>query len=54
MLGDTIVRFDGERVRHHDDLVGLLGGERVGQKTPVQIVRGGEARTVNVTVGERG
>ena len=53
LLGDTIVSLDGEPVRHHDDLVALLTGSRVGQKVPVAIVRGGEQKTVNVTIGER-
>lgn len=53
LLGDTVVNLDGEAVRHHDDLVSLLSGERVGQKVPVGIVRGGERQTVNVTIGER-
>ncbi len=53
VLGDTIVDFDGSAVRHHDDLLALLGGDRVGQKTPLQILRGGDLRTLNVTVGER-
>ena len=53
VLGDTIVSLDGERVRSHDDLVALLGGERVGQKVPMGIVRGGEVQTRNVTIGER-
>lgn len=53
VLGDTIVRLDGKTVRHHDDLVSLLTGERVGQKVPVTIVRGGEQQTLTVTIGER-
>ncbi|MFW5940639.1 MAG: S1C family serine protease [bacterium] len=53
VLGDTIVGFDGRPVRHHDDLLALLGGDRVGQKAPLRILRGGELRTLNVTVGER-
>ena len=53
VLGDTIVGLDGTAVRHHDDLLALLTGDRVGQKTPVQIVRGGELRSLNVTIGER-
>jgi S1-C subfamily serine protease len=53
LLGDTLVRLDGEPVRHHDDLVGLLSGERVGRKVPLQVVRGGELRELNVTIGER-
>jgi S1-C subfamily serine protease len=53
VLGDTIVGLDGSTVRHHDDLLALLGGDRVGQKVPLQILRGGEVQSVNVTIGER-
>lgn len=53
VLGDTIVSLDGQPVRSHDDLVALLGGDRVGQKAPLGIVRGGEMQTRNVTIGER-
>ncbi|MDX1613167.1 MAG: trypsin-like peptidase domain-containing protein [Candidatus Promineifilaceae bacterium] len=53
LLGDTIVGLGGSNVRQHDDLLALLSGDLVGQKTPVQIVRGGTVTTVNVTVGER-
>lgn len=53
VLGDAIVGLDGQRVRHHDDLLSLLSGERVGRKTPVRILRGGQLQTVNVTIGER-
>lgn len=53
MLGDAVVALDGSRVRHHDDLLALLSGERVGRKVPVRVLRGGELLTVNVTVGQR-
>ena len=53
VMGDTIVSMDGSRVRDHDDLLALLTGDRVGSKVPVQILRGGEERTVAVTIGER-
>lgn len=53
MLGDAIVALDGERVRHHDDLLALLSPDRVGKKAPVRVLRGGELRTLNVTVGQR-
>ncbi len=53
VMGDAIVALDGERVRHHDDLLSLLSGDRVGRKAPVRVVRGGELRTLNVTIGER-
>jgi S1-C subfamily serine protease len=53
IMGDILVTLDGQPVRHHDDLIALLSGERVGSKVPVQIVRGGEQRDLNVTIGER-
>jgi serine protease Do len=53
VMGDAIVGFGEAVVRHHDDLLAQLSGEQVGQKTPIKIVRGGEVRSLNVTVGER-
>lgn len=53
VLGDTIVGFDGKVVRQHDDLLALLGGERVGRETPLRILRGGKLQTLDITVGER-
>jgi S1-C subfamily serine protease len=52
-MGDTIVALDGQPVRHHDDLLGLLSGDRVGKSVPVRIVRGGQVQEVTVNVGER-
>jgi S1-C subfamily serine protease len=53
VLGDTIVAFGENRIRHHDDLLALLSSGIVGKKVPVRILRGGEIRSLNVTVGER-
>jgi S1-C subfamily serine protease len=53
LMGDTIVSFDGEPVRHMDDLHALLSGDRIGRAVPVQIIRGGEQREFEVTVGMR-
>jgi S1-C subfamily serine protease len=53
LLGDTIVALDNQPVRHMDDLLALLGGERVGVSTPVRIVRGGVVQELQVTIGER-
>lgn len=52
-LGDTILNLDGVVVRHHDDLLATLNGERVGNKVPMGLLRGGELRTLNVTIGQR-
>ena len=52
-LGDTIVALDGQPVRHMDELLALLGSDRVGASAPVRIVRGGQAQELTVTIGER-
>jgi S1-C subfamily serine protease len=53
LMGDTIVAFDGEPVRHMDDLLALLSGDRIGRAVPVRIIRGGEQREIEVTLGAR-
>lgn len=53
LLGDTIVAVDGQPVRHLDDLLALLSGDRVGKAMPVRVVRGGQVQELTVTVGER-
>jgi serine protease DegQ len=46
--------LDGEQVRHLEELMALLSGDRVGKSVTAKILRGGEVRDVKVTVGERG
>jgi S1-C subfamily serine protease len=53
VLGDTIVALDGTAVRHHDDLLAMLAGDRVGKKVPASIVRAGELQSINVKIGEK-
>ena len=52
-LGDTIVTFDGHPIRHHDDLLNHLGGDRVGEAALTRIVRSGEVLELNIVIGER-
>ena len=52
-VGDVIIGFAGQRVRDAGDLVALLGEERVGVTYTADLVRAGERRTLQVTVGER-
>ncbi|MCL4247813.1 MAG: trypsin-like peptidase domain-containing protein [Anaerolineae bacterium] len=52
-LGDTLVALDGQPVRHMDDLMALLTGDRVGKSVTVAIVRGGEQIERTVVIGER-
>jgi S1-C subfamily serine protease len=53
LLGDTLVALESSPLRHMDDLMGLLSGDRVGRATTCRIVRGGQVQEVKVTVGER-
>jgi serine protease DegQ len=53
IIGDILVTLDGQPVEDTEDLLGLLSDERVGREAQVQVVRGGELQTLQVTVGER-
>jgi S1-C subfamily serine protease len=52
-MGDTIIGLDGQPVRDLDDLLALLGGDRVGKTVKVRIVRSGAVSDVPVTIGEQ-
>lgn len=52
-MGDTIIALDNQPVRDLDDLLALLGGDRVGRATAVRIVRGGQMQEVSVVIGEQ-
>jgi len=52
-LGDTLITLDGQAVRHMDDLMALLSGDRVGKSVTARIVRGGQVHESSVTIGER-
>ena len=53
LMGDTVVSLDGEPVRQLDDLLTLLGSERLGKTVPVRVIRGGQIQEITVTVGEK-
>lgn len=53
MVGDILVGINGSPVEDHDHLLGSLGGETVGKPVAIEVIRGGEPRSVTVTVGER-
>ena len=52
-LGDTLLSLEGQPIRHMDDLMVLLAGERVGKKASLQVLRGGKVQKLSVSVGER-
>ncbi|MCU0474735.1 MAG: S1C family serine protease [Anaerolineae bacterium] len=51
--GDIVVAFDGHKTASLDELLALLDGARVGRPAPVQVLRGGQAHTLTITVAER-
>ena len=53
LVGDVLVAMDGHAISDTDDLQSLLNGDRVGASVPVQLVRGGVAQTLTVTIGQR-
>ena len=53
LLGDTVVSLDGHPIRYLDDLLAQLGGDSVGSKVPVRVVRGGQLTERDVVIGER-
>ncbi len=53
LIGDVLVALEGHAVQRTDDLLGLLGGERIGQPVTLRVIRGGELREVQVIIGER-
>jgi len=53
LVGDVVVGFDGAAIRHHDDLLARLTGDRVGKTVPIEVIRGGEVRTLSIEVAEQ-
>ncbi len=53
MVGDILTGMSGQPVADVEDLQRLLAAGAVGQATPVRVLRGGEPRELQVTIGER-
>ena len=53
LVGDLIVAAGGRSVAEPQDVAELLGAEQVGAALELSVVRGGERRSLTVTVGER-
>ena len=53
ILGDILVGIGGKAITEMEDLQAELAGERVGQATPIEVIRGGQSHSLTVTVGER-
>ena len=53
VLGDILLKFGGAAVYRPEHLLAGLDETQVGKAVEVELLRGGEVRTLNVTVGER-
>jgi S1-C subfamily serine protease len=53
LVGDVIVTLDRHPIESPEDLLDLLVGDRVGHDATLGVLRGGAARDIVVTVGER-
>ena len=53
MLGDTLLTIEGIHLESIEGLFGALTGERVGKPVELRVLRGGEVRPLQVTIGER-
>ncbi len=52
IIGDVIISIAGHAIAEPEDLVAVLQPDRVGGAVTVSILRGGEPRELQVTVGE--
>ncbi len=52
MVGDIVLAFGGRPVEDHDELLALLGAEPIGASVAIDVIRGAEARSFGVTIGE--
>jgi S1-C subfamily serine protease len=53
MVGDILVAINRHPIGDHDELMVHLSGDTVGKPIAAQVLRGGQAIEVTVTVGER-
>jgi S1-C subfamily serine protease len=53
VIGDVIVAIAGHAITEPGDLLAVLQPDRVGKAVTMSILRGGEPRELQVTVGER-
>jgi len=52
-IGDVILAIGERTIEDSDDVQAALGGATIGTQQHVRVLRGGETRTLAVTVGER-
>jgi len=53
VIGDVLLSIAGRSVADLGDVQSALGADSVGRTAPVELLRGGERKTVEVRIGER-
>ena len=53
MIGDILVSVDGHVIKDPEDLKIALTSERVGKTIPIEVIRGNNVQTLQLTVGQR-
>jgi S1-C subfamily serine protease len=53
VLGDVLLSLDGVRLEGMEDLLNALGADRVGKSVALELLRGGQPKSVRVEIGER-
>ena len=53
LVGDIILALDDHPIESPEDLLDLLVGDRVGRSASLRVLRGGTARDIVVTIGQR-
>jgi len=53
VIGDVVLKIAGRQVTDLSDVQSALGPDAVGTTAPVDLLRGGERRTLDVKIGER-
>lgn len=53
LIGDVLTAVSDTAVTDPSELLAFLGGEQIGKTVDAKIIRGGEPKTIAITVGER-
>ena len=53
MIGDVLIAVAGKAVSDPNEVLSLLGGDQIGKTLATRIIRAGESKTLDVTIGER-
>jgi S1-C subfamily serine protease len=51
--GDIITEIDGKKISGMDELIEIVGGAKPGEELELTILRGGQEKTANVTLGHQ-